>query len=239
MRTLPTTQPRCCPLPSGSKIASREFTISPVVRTRYFYCQGLRAQVKSLVWELRFQEPHGQKKIISKSWSRGKIMLEAVCGIIWRHKSSRAKRFLQRIFPASSWEEMRTLRKVGRVFPNSSGSKASAYNAGNPWVQSLVQEDPLKKEMATHSSILAWRIPGTEEPGGIQSMGPQRVRHDWVTNIHKEGLQGWKEDNAGTYCRTGGWRDGTASTCLICSDESWDHWDYDGAWNKIRLWHIK
>ena len=73
---------------------------------------------------------------------------------------------------------MRSLRKVGRVFPNSSDSKASAYNAGDPWVQSLGQEDPLEKEMATHSSILAWRIPGTEEPGGLQSMGPQRVRHD-------------------------------------------------------------
>ena len=46
------------------------------------------------------------------------------------------------------------------------------------WVQSLGQEDPLEKEMATHSSILAWRIPWTEEPGGLQSMGSQRVRHD-------------------------------------------------------------
>ena len=42
------------------------------------------------------------------------------------------------------------------------------------WVQSLGQEDPLEKEMATHSSILAWRIPRTEEPGGLQSMGLQR-----------------------------------------------------------------
>ena len=42
------------------------------------------------------------------------------------------------------------------------------------WVQSLGQEDPLKKVMATHSSILAWRIPWTEEPGGLQSMGSQR-----------------------------------------------------------------
>ena len=46
------------------------------------------------------------------------------------------------------------------------------------WVQSLDQEDPLEKGMATHSSILAWRIPWTEEPGGLQSMGLQRVRHD-------------------------------------------------------------
>ena len=46
------------------------------------------------------------------------------------------------------------------------------------WVQSLGQEDPLEKEMVTHSSILAWRIPWTEEPGGLQPMGSQRVRHD-------------------------------------------------------------
>ena len=45
-------------------------------------------------------------------------------------------------------------------------------------VQSLGQEDPLEEEMATHSSILAWRIPWTEEPGRLQFMGSQRVRHD-------------------------------------------------------------
>ena len=45
-------------------------------------------------------------------------------------------------------------------------------------VQSLGQEDPLEKGMTTHSSIPAWRIPWTEEPGGLQSMGSQRVRHD-------------------------------------------------------------
>ena len=45
-------------------------------------------------------------------------------------------------------------------------------------VQSLGQEDSLKKGIATHSSILAWRIPGTEEPGGLQSTGSQRARHN-------------------------------------------------------------
>ena len=45
-------------------------------------------------------------------------------------------------------------------------------------VQSLGQEDPLEKEMAIHSSILAWEIPWTEEPSGLQSMGSQRVGHD-------------------------------------------------------------
>ena len=46
------------------------------------------------------------------------------------------------------------------------------------WVQSLGREDPLEKEMATHSSILAWKSPWTKEPGGLQSIGSQRVRHN-------------------------------------------------------------
>ena len=51
-------------------------------------------------------------------------------------------------------------------------------------VRSLSQEDPLEKEMATHSSILSWNIPWTEETGRLQSKGTQRVRHDWVTSTH-------------------------------------------------------
>ena len=50
--------------------------------------------------------------------------------------------------------------------------------------ETVRQEDPLEDEMATHSSILAWRIPGTEEPGGLQSMGLQKVGHYWATNTH-------------------------------------------------------
>ena len=46
------------------------------------------------------------------------------------------------------------------------------------WVRTLGQEDPLEKEMATHSSILDWKIPWMEEPGRLQSMGSQRIRHD-------------------------------------------------------------
>ena len=46
------------------------------------------------------------------------------------------------------------------------------------WVRSLGQEDPVEKEMATHSSILAWRIPWAEEPGALQSTGSQRIGHD-------------------------------------------------------------
>ena len=49
-------------------------------------------------------------------------------------------------------------------------------------VQSLGQEDPLEEGIATHSSILAWKIPWTEEPSSLQSIASQRVRHDWSTH---------------------------------------------------------
>ena len=53
-------------------------------------------------------------------------------------------------------------------------------------VQSLGQEESLEKEMATHSSILAWEIPWTEEPGGLQTMGLQRVGHDLATKQEQQ-----------------------------------------------------
>ena len=71
------------------------------------------------------------------------------------------------------------------------------------WVQSLGQKDTLGKGMATHSSILTWRIPWTEEPGGLQSTGSWRVRQDWATNtftficvihaVSRAFLQGWNK----------------------------------------------
>ena len=54
----------------------------------------------------------------------------------------------------------------------------------NTWVRSLGQKDSLEKEMTMHSSILVWRIPWTEKPGGPQSMWSQRVGHDWATNYY-------------------------------------------------------
>ena len=63
-----------------------------------------------------------------------------------------------------------------RGFPGGSAGKESTVQ--DNWVQDLDQEEPLEKGMATQSSILAWRIPWTEEPDGLQSMGLQRVRHD-------------------------------------------------------------
>ena len=68
-----------------------------------------------------------------------------------------------------------------RAFPGGSDGKEFACNAEDPGsIPGLV--GPLEKEMATHSSLLAWRIPWTREPGGLQSIGLQRVRHDRATN---------------------------------------------------------
>ena len=66
------------------------------------------------------------------------------------------------------------------AFPGGSDSKD--YSCNETRVRSLGQEDPLEEGTATHSIILAWRISWTEEPGRLQSMGSQRVRHNWVTN---------------------------------------------------------
>ena len=80
-------------------------------------------------------------------------------------------------------------------FPGSAGVKEPTCR--RQWetrVWSLGQEDPLEEGMATHSSILAWRIPRTEEPGMLQSMGLQRVRHDWsdlARSMHTKNFRLW------------------------------------------------
>ena len=66
---------------------------------------------------------------------------------------------------------------VGLVAKNPPANARDIKHGFDPWVQKI----PLEEGMATHSSILAWKIPWTEEPGGLQCIGSQRVRHDWVT----------------------------------------------------------
>ena len=72
------------------------------------------------------------------------------------------------------------IKNPGVGFPGGSVVKISS-DKQETRVLSLGWEDPLEKEMATHSSILAWEIPGTEDPGGLQFFGSQRVRHNLVT----------------------------------------------------------
>ena len=64
------------------------------------------------------------------------------------------------------------------------------------WVQSLGREGPLEKAMATHSTISAWRIPQTEEPAGLQSMGSQKVGHDWATTTFRFSRLGSRKSGA-------------------------------------------
>ena len=75
--------------------------------------------------------------------------------------------------------------------------KASAYKVEDPG-SIPGREDPLEKEMATHSSILVWKIPWMEEPGRLQSVGLQRVGHNWATSQELEVMTLWM-----TFCRDG------------------------------------
>ena len=80
------------------------------------------------------------------------------------------------------------------------------------WVRSLGQEDPLEKEMATYSSILAWKIPWMEELGGLQSIGSQRVGHDCATSLSLSSIYSlcctrYWGNTSGAYLRT-----------LLCKD---------------------
>ena len=97
----------------------------------------------------------------------------------------------RRCHRARKWEslEERDLPGVRTGTDLLLGASLVAYMVKNlpavqvTWVPSLGGEDPLETGMAAHSSILAWRIPWTEEPGGLQSMGLQRVRHNWTNTF--------------------------------------------------------
>ena len=97
-----------------------------------------------------------------------------VCMYAYTHTHIHTQHFL---YPFVHWWTFRLLPYFGNV----SGGK-SLPAMWETWVQSLSQEDPLEKEIAIHSSTLAWKMSWIEEPGRLQSMGSQRVRHDSVTN---------------------------------------------------------
>ena len=82
------------------------------------------------------------------------------------------------------------------------------------WVQSLCWEDLLEKKLASHSSILAWRIPWTEEPGRQECMGSKRVGHDWVTHAHTHThthIYGTSQGNGNDMRPTAVWGDSMVS----------------------------
>ena len=114
--------------------------------------------------------------------------------IPWREESDRLHHGVAKSQTwLSDWTELNWtefINLIRKVDPSLwKFSKESDRNSGDPrWVWSLGGEDALEKEMATHSSFLAWRSPWTEELGGLQSMGLQRVRHDCVNNISMRGV---------------------------------------------------
>ena len=97
---------------------------------------------------------------------------EGISGIIQYEERKQHIQLLGSVF----WKYFRN-SKLSRGFPDGSAVKNLLVKQ-ETWVQSLGQEDPLEAEMATHSSILAWKIPWSEESGELQSMGLQRVEHD-------------------------------------------------------------
>ena len=96
-------------------------------------------------------------------------MLQSLDGLTWE-----VRLFMERIYTYL------VTNIFYHGFPQWLSYKKSTFNekSQETGVQSLGWEDPLEKEMATHFSVLAWRIPWTEEPGGLQSMRSQRVGHD-------------------------------------------------------------
>ena len=104
--------------------------------------------------------------------------LESVCGTIWPFKNM-----------------LHLCCNIRFHSPGGSVVKNLPANAGDTGggIWCLGQEDPLEEDMATHSSIIAWEISWTEEPDGLQSMGAQRVRHDWATEYSSDPWQIIKE----------------------------------------------
>ena len=106
------------------------------------------------------------------------------------------------------------------------------------WVWSLGWDNPLKKGMATHSSILAWRIPWTEKPDGLQSMGLKRTGHNWVTNCFTftffkenktfESVLFWSQTISSVCVRVCVWRGGSSKNLI---------WIVGWKWLMIYFWN--
>ena len=148
---------------------------------------------------------------------------------------------------ASTWRVLVVFVFVYLYFPNPSSLVAQRLKRlpamRETWVQSLDWEDPLEKEMATHSSILAWIIPWTAEPGRLQSTGSQRVGHDWATSLSLSTLPPTPYNAIKTL-----WR----KSCLLCQYEGlifpnlnwtmgvrvYDTWKGFPNWNNDFKWHL-
>ena len=131
-----------------------------------------RAQVQSLVGELKSHKLHGMTNQPNKGTNQWEVSL--VTQILQVKKP----RLRERGPIAGKYQVCYSNMGLIDWAP-----VTICLECGRHGVRSLGQEDPLGKGMATHSRILAWRIPWTEEPGRLQFMGSRKVGHDWVTNI--------------------------------------------------------
>ena len=141
-----------------------------------------------LVWVLKDAQVEHWVSWTASGWLDGSPLSAPVWGAGWGQGAGGggegwgwgiSNRALARLhFMAHCCSDYYHLPRPKKRFPGGSAIKNSPAMKATR-VPSLGQEYPLEKDMATHSSILAWRIPWTEEPGGLQSMGSQRVRHEW------------------------------------------------------------
>ena len=118
------------------------------------------------------------------------LVQELLCLLIQWHKGYKSFLIKKKSFlgintskPESKFRGMRA-RKMLKLVSMCNSERNRGFSAGSvvkmeAWVRSLGREDPLEEGMAIHSRILAWKTPWAEEPGGLQSLGLQRVRHDW------------------------------------------------------------
>ena len=114
----------------------------------------------------------------ASEWTWGFSLCCLTIPILWEHLQDRLPEPIPTSFSILRGPSLKYTRLILTTgFPGGSDGKEPAYIAGDPG-SILGREDPLEKEMATHSSTLAWKIPWTEEPGRLQSMGLQRVGHD-------------------------------------------------------------
>ena len=170
------------------------------------------------------------------AWIKRRIAgIFCVCARCWAiklHMLSAILIYIYIFFLPSSYWPYKTLSPTVLLllhncidFPGDSDSKESAHN-GETTVRTLSWEDPLEKGMATHSSILAWKIPWTEELGRLQSMGSQRVGQDWRTNadpLYRWGAWGWHRlNNWPQHTQDTGGRDGIPSPfSLVILSSQW------------------
>ena len=132
----------------------------------------------------------GQSAVASASASVLPMNIQGWFPLGWTCLISLQSKELSRVFSNTTIWKYQFFGTQPSLWSNSLGTSLVAQTVKclptvwETWVQSLGREDPLEKEMATHFSTLAWKIPWMEEPGRLQSMGLQRVRHDWVTELN-------------------------------------------------------